>query len=74
MNTQNMLIIKNWRNVAQSVDSALVILYWKVGQMIQHNILDEKRAGYEKEIVLTLSAGGVRGIFILLLAWTLTEP
>ena len=63
LNTQNMLIIKDWRNVAQSVDSALVILYWKVGQKIQQNILDEKRAGYEKEIVHALSAGGIEGDF-----------
>ena len=58
-----MQIIKDWRNVAQSFDSALVILYWKVGQRIQQNILDEKRAGYEKEIVHAQSAGGIEGDF-----------
>lgn len=42
-------------NVAQAVNSALVILYWKVGQRIRQDILKEKRAGYGKEIVATVS-------------------
>ena len=42
-------------NVAQAVNAALAILYWKVGQRIRRNILHEKRADYGKEILSTLS-------------------
>jgi predicted nuclease of restriction endonuclease-like (RecB) superfamily len=41
---------------AQAVNSALVLLYWEVGQRIHRVILKEKRAGYGEEIVPTLSA------------------
>jgi predicted nuclease of restriction endonuclease-like (RecB) superfamily len=49
------LIIDARRNVAQAVNSALVILYWKVGQRTRRDILHEKRADYGKEILSTLS-------------------
>jgi predicted nuclease of restriction endonuclease-like (RecB) superfamily len=42
--------------VAQAVNSALVLLYWKVGKRIRQDILKEKRAGYGEEILSTLSA------------------
>jgi len=42
--------------VAQAVNSALVLLYWKVGKRILQDILKEKRAGYGEEILPTLSA------------------
>ncbi len=41
--------------VAQSVDSALVILYWRIGRRIQDDILKQERAAYGGEIVATLS-------------------
>src|SRR5262245_44837776 len=41
---------------AQAVNSALVLLYWEVGQRIHRDILQEKRAGYGEEILPTLSA------------------
>jgi predicted nuclease of restriction endonuclease-like (RecB) superfamily len=41
--------------VAQSVNSALVLLYWQVGQRIHGDILREERASYGEEIVSTLS-------------------
>lgn len=41
--------------VAQSVDSALVILYWRIGRRIQDDILKQERAAYGEEIVATLS-------------------
>lgn len=44
------------QDVARSVNSALVMLYWKVGQRIRKEILKEKRAYYGEEIVQTLSA------------------
>jgi hypothetical protein len=44
------------QDVARSVNSALVMLYWKIGQRIRKEILKEKRADYGEEIVQTLSA------------------
>jgi predicted nuclease of restriction endonuclease-like (RecB) superfamily len=50
------LIADTRRAVAQTVNSALVVLYWKVGDRIRRDILKEKRADYGKEILPTLSA------------------
>lgn len=44
------------QTVAQGVNSALVLLYWKIGQRIRTDILKEKRAGYGEKILHTLSA------------------
>ena len=44
------------QGVAQAANSALSILYWRVGQRIRQDILKEKRAEYGEEIVPTLSA------------------
>jgi hypothetical protein len=41
---------------ARAVNSALVLLYWSVGDRIRRDILKEKRAGYGEQIVPTLSA------------------
>lgn len=49
------LIIQARQDVARSVNSSLVMLYWKVGQRIQKEILKEKRAEYGEEIVATVS-------------------
>lgn len=43
------------REVAQSVNSALVMLYWKIGRRIRGDILKEKRAKYGDRIVTILS-------------------
>lgn len=43
------------REVAQSVNSALVMLYWKIGRRIRGDILKEKRAKYGDRIVAILS-------------------
>ncbi len=40
---------------AQAVNSALVLLYWQIGQRIRTEVLKEKRAGYGEEIVAALS-------------------
>ena len=50
------LIADARQDVARRVNSALVLLYWKVGQRIRQDILKEKRAGYGEEIVHALSA------------------
>ncbi|MCX5894470.1 MAG: PDDEXK nuclease domain-containing protein [Proteobacteria bacterium] len=43
-------------DVARTVNSALVMLYWRIGQRIRRDILKSKRAEYGEEIVQTLSA------------------
>jgi hypothetical protein len=50
------LIVETRQDVARSVNSALVILYWRVGQRIEKDILKEERADYGEKIVSTLSA------------------
>jgi hypothetical protein len=49
------LILKTREGVAQAVNSALVLLYWEVGQRLRTEILKEKRASYGEEICSTLS-------------------
>jgi len=49
------LIIEARQNVARSVNSALVMLYWRVGKRIRQDILKEKRADYGEHIIATLS-------------------
>ena len=43
-------------DVARSVNSSLVLLYWKVGRRIRTDILKSKRAEYGEEILPTVSA------------------
>jgi hypothetical protein len=49
------LIVEARQDVARQVNSALVLLYWHIGERIQRDILKEKRAGYGEKIVATLS-------------------
>jgi hypothetical protein len=49
------LIATARQDVAQQVNSALVVLYWRIGQRIRQDILKEKRADYGEQIVVTLS-------------------
>jgi predicted nuclease of restriction endonuclease-like (RecB) superfamily len=50
------LITDSRQRVAQAVNSALVVLYWQVGQRIRVDILKQKRADYGEQIVHALSA------------------
>jgi len=50
------MIANTRQDVARSVNSTLVILYWKVGQRIRKEILKEKRAEYGEQIVHAVSA------------------
>ncbi len=50
------LIVEARQDVARSVNSALVMLCWKVGKRIRQDILKENRGEYGEEIVPTLSA------------------
>ncbi|MBI2271636.1 MAG: DUF1016 domain-containing protein [Bacteroidetes bacterium] len=43
------------KEVAVQVNQSLTLLYWNIGNIIHHHILDSSRAGYSKEIVVTLS-------------------
>ena len=49
------LIIEARQDVSRQVNSALVLLYWRVGKRIRQDILKEKRAEYGEQIVSTLS-------------------
>ena len=49
------LIVATRQNVAQTVNSALVLLYWHVGQRLRTEVLKVERAEYGKEILSTLS-------------------
>lgn len=50
------LIEETRSTVATTVNSALTMLYWRVGKRIQQEILKGERAEYGKEILPTLSA------------------
>ena len=50
------LIAEARRDVARQVNSALVLLYWRVGQRIRRDVLKEKRAEYGEQIVYAVSA------------------
>ena len=50
------MILATRQTVARGINSALVLLYWKVGERIHTEILKERRAEYGKEILPTLSA------------------
>lgn len=49
------LILKTREGAAQSINSALVLLYWRIGQRIHVEILNASRAAYGEEILSTLS-------------------
>lgn len=49
------LISQTKNSVAVQVNSALTLLYWNIGKKINDNILQNKRADYGKEIIVTLS-------------------
>ncbi len=48
------LIAEARQDVARQVNSALVLLYWRVGKRIRQDILKEKRAEYGRQIVSAL--------------------
>ena len=50
------LIASTRQQIAQTVNSSLVILYWNIGGRIKTEILKKKRAEYGEEIVATVSA------------------
>jgi len=49
------LIEESKNFVAAAVNSSMTMLFWKIGQRINMDILESKRAEYGKQIVVTLS-------------------
>jgi predicted nuclease of restriction endonuclease-like (RecB) superfamily len=49
------LILAARAQVAHAINAGLTLLYWEVGDRIRREVLREKRAGYGKEIIQTLS-------------------
>ena len=50
------LLVENSKaNIAATVNSELTVLYWQIGHLIHHDILQLKRADYGEQIVATLS-------------------
>lgn len=49
------LIEQSRQQLASTVNSALTLLYWHIGQRVRSEVLQEARAGYGEQIVATLS-------------------
>ncbi len=49
------LIVQARQDVARSVNSCLVMLYWRIGRRIEIRVLKDKRAENGEEIVATVS-------------------
>ena len=49
------LIAEARQDVARQVNSALVLLHWRIGQRIRQDLLKEKRAEYGEQIVATVA-------------------
>ena len=49
------LIKQSQRNIYALANGATVLLFWRIGQRVNREILQNKRAGYGKLIVVTLS-------------------
>ena len=50
------LIVEARQQSAQVVNAALTLTYWKIGDRIRREILEQQRAAYGKQIVSTLSS------------------
>lgn len=50
------LIEQGRQQLAVAVNSAMSLLYWRIGTRIHKEVLINRRAEYEKEVVATLSA------------------
>lgn len=48
------MIVTARQDVARQVDSGLALLYWRIGQRIRQDILNEQRAEYGEEVIATL--------------------
>src|ERR1041384_1973036 len=57
------LIISARQQVAQAVNSSLVILYWSIGKRIKIEILKNRRADYGRAIISTVSRQLISGFW-----------
>ena len=55
VNTLREIIIDSKNRAVQSVNGILTLMYWEIGNKINHEILKDSRAKYGKEIVVTVS-------------------
>ncbi|MDB6071095.1 MAG: hypothetical protein JWL81_2266 [Verrucomicrobiales bacterium] len=49
------LILAAREDLGRAVNAGLTLLYWEIGSRVRRDVLGEKRAGYGKQIVHTLS-------------------
>ena len=56
LNDLSQLIEQSQRQVVAQANSTLTLLFWQIGNLINQNILQNKRAEYAKQIVPTVSA------------------
>ena len=49
------MIEQTREGVARTVNAGMTLLYWRIGKRIQSEVLEDKRAEYGKEIVVSLS-------------------
>src|SRR4051794_11768647 len=49
------LITESKASVAQTVNTALTMLYWKIGKRINEEVLQHKRADYGTQVIFNLS-------------------
>ena len=49
------LIVQARQDVARSVNSSLVMLYWRIGRRIEIEVLKDKRAENGEDILATVS-------------------
>src|SRR5215203_3012696 len=49
------LITESKASVAQTVNTALTILYWEIGKRINQDVLQHKRADYGQQVMVSLS-------------------
>jgi len=54
-NELSLLIEQSQQEVVSQVNSSLTMLFWHIGSRINQSILQNKRAEYGKQIVVTLS-------------------
>ena len=49
------MIEQSKRNIYSRANSETVLLFWKIGQRVNNEVLNNKRADYGKQIVVSLS-------------------
>jgi hypothetical protein len=52
---KSLLIFFDFIDYRKSLNTTLVLLYWKVGKRINEDILNNKRAEYGKKIIISLT-------------------